>query len=84
MTVSIEARGQNVDLQVDGDIYEEHAECLREMAFCHVRRGMKRLDIHFGETYYISRQGMQCLRETLHALECQGVTVSVQSSFPAG
>jgi len=79
MTVQIDWREQRVNLHVHGDIYEEQAECLCDMAYSHVRRGIKQLDIKLGATYYISGKGQRCLEQLQDTMARQGVQVSFES-----
>jgi hypothetical protein len=80
VTVKIDADEEKVDLRVDGDIYQEHAECLRDMALSHARRGIKNMDIELCHTYYINSKGRQCLWEMKKYLEDQGVLVTLKTS----
>ncbi|TWH46674.1 hypothetical protein [Sporomusa sp. KB1] len=75
MTLQIRSNEEKVDLLIEGDIYEEHAECLRDMTFSYARRGIKKLDIQLCSTYYISSKGKQCLRLMKDTLDGQGVQV---------
>lgn len=79
MTVQIDWGEQVVNMRVHGDIYEEQAECLRDMALSHVRRGIRELDIKLCATYYISCEGRKRLEGMRAAIESKGVHVSVRS-----
>lgn len=81
MTVQISSDGRKVKVCVDGDIYEEHAECLKDMTFSYARRGIKKLDIQLCSTYYISSKGQQCLRFMQARLGRQGVQVSINPTI---
>lgn len=81
MTVRINSDEKKVNMVIDGDIYEEHAQCLRDMTFSYARRGIKKLDIQLHSTYYISTRGQQCLRRMRDRLGCQGVQVSFKPSI---
>lgn len=78
MTVTIDAYEESVDVCVKGDIYHEHAECLRDMILSHARRGIKSMDIELCHTYYINSKGQKCLKEMKKSLEAQGVLVSLK------
>jgi len=86
LTLQINSDEEKVDLLIDGDIYDEHAEFLRDMSFSYARRGIKNLDIQFGSTYYISSKGQQCLRVMREVLGRQGMQVDfkpkLSSVFP--
>ena len=79
MTVQIEADENYVDVNVDGDIYQECAECLREMLYHQAKRGVKKIAISFSHAYYINAHGRKCLSEMKYALESQGIAVDFQS-----
>ncbi len=81
MTIQISSNEKKVDLLVDGDIYEEHAECLKDMTLSYVKRGIKKLDIQLCSTYYISAKGQQCLRCMRDRLGGQGVQVSFKPNI---
>lgn len=66
---------------VDEIVYEEQAECLRDIVNSHVQRGMEELDIELCATYYISRKGQECLRGLNDVLVGKGVQVSFKSKF---
>ncbi|MCE5284601.1 MAG: hypothetical protein LLG02_01955 [Pelosinus sp.] len=81
MTIRIStADEERVDLCVDGDIYQEHAECLRDMMLSQARRGIKRMDIKLCHAYYINSKGQQCLQEMKKILKAQGVAVTLQTN----
>jgi len=67
---------QCVSFQIEGDIYDEHAECLCDMINSQVRRGIKDLEIQLSATYYISTRGQQCLQGLKNMLGSQGVCLS--------
>ncbi len=77
MTVRMDCGEKCVSFYVEGDIYDEHAECLRDMINSYVRRGIKDLDLKLCTTYYISKNGQQCLQRLKDRLENQGVWLSV-------
>lgn len=81
MTLQINSNEEKVDLLIDGDIYEEHAEFLRDMSFSYARRGIKKMDIQLGCTYYISSQGQKCLRVMRETLGRQGIQVSFKPNL---
>jgi|GEM_PF-2884992 hypothetical protein len=76
MTVRIDSDEKCVSFYIEGDIYDEHAECLNDMITSHVRRGIKDLDIKLCDTYYISRRGRQCLQGLKDVLGRQGLWLS--------
>ena len=45
MKIKVDGDDNELHLQVNGDIYKEHAECLCDMAFGHAQRGVKKVDI---------------------------------------
>lgn len=76
MTVQIKCNEKCVSFHIKGDIYDEHAECLRDMVNSQVRRGIKDLEIQLCSTYYISQNGQQCLQGLKERLGCQGVCLT--------
>lgn len=81
MTVRISSDEKTVNLFVDGDIYEEHAECLKHMTLAYARRGIKNLEIQLCSAYYISAKSQQCLRFMRDRLCGQGVRVSFKPNI---
>jgi len=79
VTVKIVSQEQRVGLYIDGDIYDEHAESIKEIALLHARRGIKDVEIRLGTTYYISKNGQEYLFDMTSILEKQGVRVSFNS-----
>lgn len=79
MTVEMECNEQEVFLQIEGDIYDEHAQCLQDMVNCQVWRGMKEVNIQFCSTCYISKNGQQCFKKMNDHLLGKGVKVSFTS-----
>lgn len=73
MTVQMDCDEKCVSFHIEGDIYDEHAECLCDMVNSQVRRGIKDLEIQLCATYYISRRGQQCLQGLKDTLGNQGV-----------
>ena len=47
MKIKVDGDDNELHLQVNGDIYKEHAECLCDMAFGHAQRGVKKLIFKF-------------------------------------
>lgn len=80
MTVRIDTDEEKADLCIDGDIYQEHAECLRDMVLSQARRGIKSMEIKLCDTYYINSSGRQCLREMKEVLEAQGIFVNLETN----
>lgn len=76
MTLQINSDEEKIDLLIDGDIYDEHAEFLRDMTLTYARRGIKEMDIRLCSTYYISTKSQQYLRGIRDSLTGQGVKVS--------
>jgi len=76
MTVKMDCDEQGVCFQIEGDIYDEHAECLCGMVNSQVRRGIKDLEIQLSATYYISSRGQQCLQGLKEMLGNQGICLS--------
>jgi len=76
MTVKMDCDEQGVCFQIEGDIYEEHAECLCSMVNSQVQRGIKELEIQLFATYYISSRGQQCLQGLKDMLGNQGIFLS--------
>lgn len=82
MTVEMDCNEEEVSLQVEGDIYDEHAQCLCDMVNCQVWRGMKEVNIELCSTCYISKNGQMCFKKMNAMLAEQGVRVSFNSQFP--
>lgn len=78
MTVQIRIEEESFALQVAGDIYEEQAECLKNIFLHQAGNGAKKMEISFCDTYYMNCQGKRCLKEMKTELERQGVEVSLQ------
>lgn len=78
MTVSIKLENDRFALQVDGDIYEEQADCLKNIFLHQAGNGAKNMELRFCDTYYMNCKGKQCLKEMQKELERQGVEVSMQ------
>lgn len=76
MTVRMDCDEKCVSFYIKGDIYDEHAECLREMINSHVRRGIKDLAVTLCTTYYISTEGQRCLQRLKDTLGQEGVCLS--------
>ncbi|MCE5287338.1 MAG: hypothetical protein LLG02_16045 [Pelosinus sp.] len=81
MTIKINTEDEErVHLCVDDDIYQEHAECLRDMIFSQARRGIKSMDIKLCRAYYINSEGQKYLQEMKIILKNQGVIVLLQTN----
>ena len=76
MTVKMDYDEKCASFYIEGDIYDEHAECLRDMINSYVRRGARDLDLQLCTTYYISKNGQQCLQRLKDNLGSQGVWLS--------
>lgn len=76
MTVQMDCNDEEVSLQVEGDIYDEHAQCLRDMVNCQVWRGMKKISIELCATCYVSKNGEMCLKKMNEILGKKGIEVS--------
>lgn len=76
MTVKMDCDEKCVSFYVEGDIYDEHAECLRDMVNSQVQRGIKELEIQLCGAYYISTGGQRCLHGLKNKLGNQGVCLS--------
>lgn len=81
MTLQVNSDEEKVDLLIDGDIYEEHAEFLRDMSFSYARRGMKKMEIQLKSTYYISLKGRQCLSIMRETLGRQGIQIAFKPNL---
>lgn len=79
MTVEMECNDQEVFLNIEGDIYDEHAQCLQDMVNCQVWRGMKEVNIQLCSTCYISKNGQQCFKKMNDHLRKKGVKLSFVS-----
>lgn len=80
MTVQIEADENYVDVSVDGDIYQDCAECLQAMLYTQAKRGVKKIAVSFSHVYYINSHSQKCLNEMKYALESQGIAVDFRST----
>lgn len=80
MKIKVDGDDNELHLQVNGDIYKEHAECLCDMAFGHAQRGVKKVDIQICKSCYINSKGHKYLCEMKTFLEKQGVEVTVQKN----
>ena len=80
MKIKVDGDDNELHLQVNGDIYKEHAECLCDMAFGHAQRGVKKGDIQIFKSCYINSKGHKYLCEMKTFLEKQGVEVTVQKN----
>ena len=78
MTVKIRMEEDRFALQVDGDIYEEQAECLKNIFLHQAGYGAKKMEIRFCDTYYMNCKGKECLKEMQKELEGKGIEVSMQ------
>ena len=76
MTVQMDYDEKCASFYIEGDIYDEHAECLCDMINSYVQRGIKDLDIKICDTYYISGKGQQCLQHLKDTLGDRGVWLS--------
>ena len=76
MTIEMDCNEYEVMLQVEGDIYDEHAQCLRDMVNGQVCRGMKEVNIEFCRRCYISKNGQICLKTMNEILTQKGIKVS--------
>lgn len=79
MTVQMDCNQEELSLQVEGDIYDEHAQCLRDMVNCQVWRGMKEVNIQFCDNCYISKNGQICLKKMNDILAEKGIKISFKS-----
>lgn len=80
MTVSLELDAEKVALSIDGDLYLEHAECLRDMACYHASRGIRCFEFHFCQTYYVDAQSTACLRKMKQDFERNGICVAMSQT----
>ena len=78
MTVSIKLENKKVALKVDGDVYEEDAECLKGIFLQQAESGVKNMELSFCDTYYMNCKGKRCLQEMKAELKDQGVELSLQ------
>lgn len=78
MTVQINWEENRLSLRVAGDIYEEQAECLRDIVYNRVRRGIEELNIQLCASSYISMCGQRSLVGLCDSLGCSGVRVNFQ------
>ena len=76
MTVRMDCDETCASFYIEGDIYDEHAECLVGMIHSYVRRGIKDLEIKLCDTYYISSKGQEYLQVLKNTLGDQGVWLS--------
>ncbi|MBC8015811.1 MAG: hypothetical protein H7X79_08715 [Sporomusaceae bacterium] len=76
MTIKMDCDEKCVSFHIEGDIYDEHAECLCDMINSQVLRGIKDLEIQLRGTYYISRGGQRSFQRLKNKLGIQGVYLS--------
>lgn len=76
MTLNIEWGSKRVNMAVNGDIYEEQAQCVSDIVHSHIRRGAKVINVNLGTTYYISNKGKQCLQIIQETATYQGTRLS--------